>query len=311
MTKPNFFIVGVQKCGTTAIYTYLDAHPDIFMSPVKEPHFFGSDDTSMRLMQYRGDINQYLALFKDATTERAIGEASPSYLLSQVAAQEIYDFNPDSRIIIMLRSPIDLIYSMYHHARFMGDEPMGSFEGAILPELKKGWAAHTNRTYSYLKIAVNSERIQRYLDVFPREQVKIILFDDFKSNLPSVYQDTLNFLGVDEQFVPEFTIVNASKQIRSERLQKFLEATHLTPSHIRDASWFVAISKLLPASLHMRLIDVGKRLYAQDARYPDIPIELRTQLITYFQPEVEALSHMLNRDLSHWLQIDQEVSAQE
>ena len=311
MSKPNFFIVGAQKCGTTAMYSYLDQHPQIFMSPVKEPHFFGSDFTDTRLARYRNSLNEYLALFDGVTTEKAIGEASPSYLLSTVAAQEIHEFSPNAHIIIMLRSPIDMIYSMYHQSHFMGDEPSDTFREAIEPELDHGWDAHTNRTYSYLEVAHNSVLVKRYLKTFPREQIKIILFDDFKQDVATVYSETLAFLGVDPDFAADFTIVNASKQVRSKALQDTLEKLHLTPSHVRDSAWFLALSKLMPESAVRWLVETGKAAYAKEARYPKMPDDLRDRLLDYFQPEISQLSKIINRDLSHWLDAEQKISAKE
>lgn len=311
MKQPNFFIVGAQKCGTTALYTYLEQHPEIYMSPIKEPHYFGTDDTSNRLSHFRGDINDYLALFKGAKHETAIGEASPNYLMSKVAAQEIYDFNPDARIIISLRSPIDMMYSLYHHSYFMGDETKESFNEAVLPELEQGWSARTNRTYSYLELAHFSISVKRYIDVFPPQQIKIILFDDFKSNPTAVYQDILRFLGVDDSYEADFKVVNASKQIRSKKIQSFLEFIHLTPSHLRDAGWFVSLSKMMPFTVYNSLINLGKRLYATNARYPELSMDMREKLLDHLRPDIEALSRLIDRDLSHWLHVDQVVTVHE
>lgn len=300
MPKPNFFIVGAQKCGTTAMYHYLDAHPDIFMPVVKEPHYFGTDNNSTRLTRFRGSIDNYLALFDDATTETAIGEASPSYLLSTTAARELYEFNPDARILIMLRSPVELVYSLYHHARYMGDEPMPTFREAITPELEHGFDHHTNRTYSYLDVARNSILVKRYLETFPREQIKIILMDDFKRDLPGVYRDTLAFLKVDADFQPDFAVVNASKDVRSKSLQRTLEKLHLTPSHVRDSRLFRAMTRLMPAPIYEFGIRQATKLYTREARYAPMDADLQGRLQVYFQSEIDTLGDMIDRDLTHW-----------
>ena len=128
--RPNLFIVGAGKSGTTALYEYLNQHPAIFMSPVKEPHYFASDfyvKQSTSTFSRFTDEHAYLRLFENAADEVWLGEASPSYLPSTVAASEIYKFNPASRIIIMLRNPIEAIYAAYHQFRFGLTEPLPTF----------------------------------------------------------------------------------------------------------------------------------------------------------------------------------------
>src|SRR5882672_1680365 len=110
MRKPDCFIVGAPRCGTTAMYTYLGQHPEIFMSARKEPHFFGTDLSSPALVR---DEQQYLSLFAKAQNEKRAGEASVFYLYSQRAAREIHAFCPSARIIIMLRNPVEMMYSLH------------------------------------------------------------------------------------------------------------------------------------------------------------------------------------------------------
>ncbi|NLF38083.1 sulfotransferase, partial [bacterium] len=105
MRLPDFFIVGAPKSGTTALHAYLGRHPSIFVPARKEPHFFGSDIVSPAFVR---DRDAYLSLFAGATTEARVGEASIWYLYSKRAAREIKEFNPDARIIIMLRNPVDM-----------------------------------------------------------------------------------------------------------------------------------------------------------------------------------------------------------
>src|SRR3972149_11450918 len=117
MKIPNFFIVGAPKCGTTAMYTYLKQHPEVFMSDLKELHFFGTDHHRINYTPYTKE--QYLSFFDGAGDKRRIGEASTSYLYSERAAVEIKEFNPFARIIIMLRNPVDVMYA-YHHTNLSG-----------------------------------------------------------------------------------------------------------------------------------------------------------------------------------------------
>ena len=110
MNKPNLFIVGAPKCGTTFLYHYLKQHPEIYFPDFKEPHFFGSD-LIRKNGAYDLSLNNYKSLFN--SDKKIIGEASTFYIFSKNAAKEIYDFNPDAKIIIMLRNLVDLAYSLH------------------------------------------------------------------------------------------------------------------------------------------------------------------------------------------------------
>jgi len=128
---PDFFIVGAPKCGTTAMYIYLKEHPEIFMPEEKELHYFGSD---LKSHWFQRDLNKYLSHFSACNGKKRVGEASVWYLYSKKAATEIKDFSPSSRIIIMLRNPIDMMYSNYYQFLYNGNENLPSFNEAIEAE---------------------------------------------------------------------------------------------------------------------------------------------------------------------------------
>jgi hypothetical protein len=124
MRKPDFFIVGAPKSGTTAMYFYLKQHPEIFMPERKELHFFGSDFFAPHFVR---DLKEYLKFFEGADNKKRIGEASVWYLYSKRAAFEIKEFNPDADIIIMLRNPVDMMYSLRETLRKKGIERASFF----------------------------------------------------------------------------------------------------------------------------------------------------------------------------------------
>ena len=130
--KPDVFIVGAPKCGTSAMDQYLAAHPEIYMAK-KEMHAFGSD-LRFGPQFYRRDQEAYLAEFATRNGERRAGEASVWYLFSTQAAAEIHAFNPEARIIIMLREPAEMLYSLYYQFRFDGNEHLPTFEEALAAE---------------------------------------------------------------------------------------------------------------------------------------------------------------------------------
>jgi len=110
---PNFFIVGAAKAGTTSLYSYLDATPGVYMSSVKEPAFFRTTKSSRQNITKIHDKSKYLKLFNGVTDEKAIGEASPSYLRDPETPKLIHDVVPDARIIILLRDPVQRAFSAY------------------------------------------------------------------------------------------------------------------------------------------------------------------------------------------------------
>ena len=131
MRKPDFFIVGAPKCGTTAMYQWLDAHPEVFV-PVKEIHYFGAD-----LDHRRPEVSaeRYNGLFEPASTaHKAVGDVGVWYLMSETAAQEIHAYNPDARIIIMLRRPAQMLYSLHSQLLYSGEEDIADFGEALAAE---------------------------------------------------------------------------------------------------------------------------------------------------------------------------------
>ena len=118
--RPNLFIVGAPKCGTSSLHYHLSKHPEIYMSRYKEPHFFGKDLTRLNKIFYTNE-KEYLSLFNIVKEEKIIGESSPQYLYSYSAPREIKEFNPESKIIILLRNPINMIYSYHSQLLYSGN----------------------------------------------------------------------------------------------------------------------------------------------------------------------------------------------
>ncbi len=300
MRRPDFFIVGAPKCGTTAMYNYLRQHPDIFMPDRKEPHFFGSDLYSP---WYIRDINTYLSLFKDVKDKKRVGEASVWYLYSKRAAYEIKEFNPDAQIIIMLRNPVDMMYSLHAQRVYNGSEDILDFEEALNAEeeRKKGlrMPPHPGLVCAmfYREAARFTEQVKRYLDVFGRENVHIIIYDDFKNNTATVYKETLRFLGVDEDFTPDLKVINPSKIVISGFLRDFLQ---MPPDFAR-----LLVKIFIPfRGVRQRIIERLKRWNTVYKPRPPMNPELRKRLILEFEPEISELGRLIGRDLSMWYNPD-------
>ncbi len=297
MNFPNLFIVGAPRSGTTSLYEYLAPHPNIFMSPQKEPHFFGSDMQSTWFVRNR---QEYFNLFSQRQNERYAGEASAMYLYSQRAAREIHDFNPNSRIIIMLRSPVEMMQSLYFHSLRMLNEDLPTFEAALDAEAERinghriPSTAFFVDTIFYRRVARYSEQVERYLKTFGQQQVHIIIFDDFENNTALSYRQTLNFLEVDDTFVPTFSRANATESIRSKMIARILT----NPSSKMRV--IARTLKPLVYPLYLGLLHFNNRPLDR----PPMEPELERRLKREFVPEVESLSNLLKRDLTHWTRTD-------
>lgn len=298
--KPNFFIVGAPRCGTTAMYEYLRQHPDVFMPERKEPHFFGSDlIITPKLVYYTKDVREYLSLFAVARDEKRIGEASTNYLKSRLAASEIKEFSPSAKIIIMLRNPVDVMYSLHGHVVYLGGEDIEDFESALEAEEDRKQGRRIPKgdglvdSLFYREIAKYTEQVKRYFEVFGRDRVHIIIYDDLRKDTSWVYTETLRFLEVNPDFQPEFGIIHGNLRARSRILR--YAWTH-RPVFLQR----LLLGRAKPSLPFSMLFKMLRRIYGRTESRPPMPPGLRGRLQAEFKDEVERLSTLLDRDLTHW-----------
>jgi hypothetical protein len=293
--KPDFFIVGTFKGGTTALYDYLGQHPGICMPFHKEPLFFGDDLTRRYGRMTPG---QYADLFRETRPDQVTGEASAWYLYSASAAREIKAFNPDARIIVMLRNPVDVMYAQHSQLLFNVEEDIIDFAQALAAEpdrragrrLPPGPLRAENLYYRHsVRFA---EQLQRYFDAFGRERVHVIVYDDLRRDTAGVYRRVLEFLGVDPDFQARFDVVNPNKRVRFRRLQRLV---YQPPGPIlRMVPWL----RRFPLVHRLRQSVLGINSASQQ-RKPMDPA-LRQQLESELAPEVAELGRLIGRDLSGW-----------
>lgn len=213
MVKPNFFIVGAPKSATTALYEYLDKHPDVFF-PKKSIYYFCYDLT-FRTPPLPESV--YLNYFRDTRSQKAIGDAAVYNLLSKDVAWKIKEFNPSAKIIIMLRNPLQMVYAQYHQNVANGDETIEDFEEALDAESnrRKGdlvppYHNCPREALYYNTVANYYEQVLRYKSVFDLNKIHIILYDDFKADTRTEYQKVLKFLELEEILPDSFKVVNPS-----------------------------------------------------------------------------------------------------
>lgn len=192
MIKPNFFLVGASKAGTTSLAQYLGRHPSIFVSEPKEPDFFNRFDDVKEIDHSK--LREYLHLYEAVKNESVLGEASVSYLSSVRAAKHIYDFNPESKILISLRNPVQRVLSLYEMYVRHGLEQ--SFDHVVKTD---PWLARQCLYY---------EAVKRFFDVFPRDQLLCVDFGRLTSEWDSVINDIYVFLSVDCMVVESSYIRN-------------------------------------------------------------------------------------------------------
>ncbi len=301
MTMPNFLIIGAPKAGTSSIYAYLRQHPEVYMSPVKEPHFFmlnnqkadfqgPGDSDRFQLAVHR--LEDYQRLFDGAQDEIAIGEASTTYLSSRTAADQIKRCIPNAKIIAILRNPVDAAYASFLHLVRDGDELQKSFSAALQAEkgrVEMNWDPiwhHTQRGFYYAQV-------ERYYRLFGREQVKVYIYEDFKRNPQAAIRDMFTFLGVDEDFVPDTsTKYNVSKMPKSLALNRLL----LKSNPLKET-----VKRLLPLSVRHRIADQIKRWNVADSQKPELPEADRAYLSQLFRADILKLQALIQQDLSLWL----------
>ena len=294
--RPDFFIVGAAKCGTTSMYEYLRQHPEVFMSARKEPHFFATD---LKWQWDWGIVDEaaYRALFADAGDARRIGEGSTWYLYSAVAARRIKAFSPEARIIIMLRDPVEMIRSLHWHSIRNGTEDLYDFSAALDAEedrrngLRIPKAAPFADALFYRSVPLYTQQVRRYFEVFGRERVHVIIFDDLATDPAREYDRVVEFLEVGDTFEPEFVVANPGTartgmpfprfSKRHRRLHRFVQAT-------------------TPLLWRRRAGEFLKRFQPLPPPKPTVDPQVRSQLRAYFASEVEDLGRLLDRDLSHW-----------
>jgi hypothetical protein len=295
LKRPDFFIVGAPKCGTTAMYSYLRVHPQVFMPFHKEPLYFGAD-----LHRRYGQMSehQYLNLFVDARPEQRAGEASAWYLYSKAAAREIHDFAPQAGIIVMLRNPVDVMYAQHSQLLFNRQETIVDFGEALdaEPDRRQGRRLPTGplrpENLFYRDMVRFADQLERYLEIFGRERVHVIVHDDLRRDTPGVYRRVLEFLEVEPAFQPPFDLKNTNKRPRSGGLQQLIYAP---PKPIRALAPWLRRSRLAHG-VRDALVRMNSRAEQRRRLNP----QLRRRLTEELRPEVERLANLIGRDLSAW-----------
>ena len=303
MSEPGFFIVGAPKCGTTALSEYLREHPNVFMCSPKEPFYFATD-FPVYANANANNHEEYLALFSSANDiQYVIGEASAIYLYSNNAIQNIHDKYPDAKIIVMLRNPVDLAYSIHSQNCFGKGEDENDFNKAwdLIEKRKNGCEipkrCRDRKMLYYDEIARLGDQFERVIEIIPSENVLTIFSDDFFSDTKSVYKNVLNFLGLPYDQKEIFNKYNQNKTHKLGWLGVFTQ---------RPPKWMVNTAlkiKSIFGIKHLGLLKSIRSINVENTQRKPLSVELRQRIIDSYRSDIYKLSKLTGRDLSHWLEL--------
>lgn len=293
---PNFLIIGAAKAGTSALNSYLKQHPQIYMSPVKEPQFFAYEDQKLdfhgpgiaTIQNSITDIKAYSALFQEVSNETAIGEASTIYLYNPKAPERIRHYIPDAKMIAILRNPVDRAYSGYlMHVR-EGRETL-DFAQALQAEetrIRNNWSFGHYTSWGFYY-----PQLRRYFDMFERDQIRVYLYEDMTGDAAGLLRDIFQFLNVEETFDPDLSVrYNVSGMPKNKAFHALVKR----PNPIKPV-----LKQLLPAWLKTSLKD--RYLQYSDVK-PQLAPEVRQQLLEVYRDDILKLQNLIQRDLSKWLE---------
>lgn len=296
--KPNFFIVGAAKSGTSSLWQYLREHPEIYMPEdelFKEPRYFSNPERFI-------DEEAYFKVFERAKSEhKRIGEASTAYLTCPDCPEKIHRYmtghNLDVKIIILLRNPVNRAYSMYNWMVQDGYEYSASFGKALKREKKRihkmsgFWEPNYYYNYLYLNSGMYLDQVNRYLKTFGKEHVYVGLFEEFTRDTPKILKEILDFLGVNPAYLPDISkVYNRSYKVIHPSLQFFLRKSTKILCRLR-------IIKFESKEERDRLLKLG--LTRQ--KIPPLNERLKSELADTYESNIRKLSGLINKDLSIWL----------
>lgn len=301
MKKPNLFVIGAPKTGTTALHNFLSQHSEIYMSPVKEIGYFCSDFHKKSDFFHKKKIffkyrtrKDYLSLFRAWGNEKFAGEASTHYFHSLDSPKNIFKFNPGSKIILILREPSSHLISYHWELYNSKIETERDFKKALKNSefkekgLKK--ISHKVRypdlTY-YWRVPLNYSSVARYYNYFSSNNILVITFEEFKKDNLKTYKKIETFLNIDTSFKPKFKNINSRFIYRSYFFKKIVESRFL---------WYFP-KKILPVKIYMLIKEKIISFNKTSVSVPEIDPKLKNKIIEYYYEDVRKISNLTGVDL--------------
>ncbi|HWH23428.1 MAG TPA: sulfotransferase [Candidatus Limnocylindria bacterium] len=295
--RPDTFVIGAAKSGTTSLHEYLKAHPQVFMSARKEPRYFSPDVASRvegKSLRHGRDLTAYLELFAGAGAVRRAGESTTRYLYSRRAPRLVHDFDPGAYIVAMLREPVSMIYSLHGHYLSKGVETIDDFEAALAAEPERA-ARDTPDSMSltlYRARGRYGEQLARWYDVFPAQRIHVIVLEEFARQPAAEYRRLLEFLDVDPSFVPDsFETYNARHEPRSLLVRSLIRA--------RPTQWLAwqALPRVVGQARASGFVNRFKGVNRRAGERQPIRPQVRDRLIAELHDDIALAGRLIGRDL--------------
>lgn len=283
---PNFIIIGAGKCGTTSLHNYLDQHPQIYICPRKETYFFIDEARRAKLKRWKPvtSIEEYSALFNNASPNQVIGEISTNYYAYPESAQLIHDLLPEVKIIAILRDPSNRAFSEYQMFVQAGHE-------------KKDFAEATSDSNkkNYVKRGFYYSELLPFFDSFDKDKIKICLYEDFSKEPDKFVRDFFGFIEVDENFIPDMTQRGRKGGLpKNKALNEFLKK----PNPIRAAAASI-LKTFMPLESRQK---IKSSMIQANSKKAKLSPEMRRNLIALYRDDILKLQDLIERDLSAWLE---------
>lgn len=291
---PNFLVIGAFKSGTNSLYHYLEAHPQVFMCPANEPSFFAFEGKKMSGGRWAEGVvtnfEEYKRLFAGVRDEIAIGEVSPTYLVSLEAPGRIKHYLPDVKLIAILRHPVDRAYSQWQMEYRQGNEKMTDFAEAI--KVIKVIADGTSRR-RFVSGSLYFQLLKKYYSMFDTSQICVLLFDRLSTDREGLVRKLYGFLNIDALFLPSNLNVrfNEGGGVPRSKAGGFL-LQKVFPA-------LSGLKALAPKGLRERFVAKTRRQLL--AKPPELAPELRAELSAFFKDDILLLQDLIKEDLSMWL----------
>jgi hypothetical protein len=294
MNRPNFFILGAPKCGTTSMYHWLNQHSMVFLPQIKEPHFFSTDlNDKKRAIK---DMPSYVSLYQGAAqSHKLLGDASVFYLYSKKAVQNILKFNANAKFLVMLRNPVDMVVSLHAQYLFTGNEIYDDFrkawnlQGSRLGGVGVRLITEDPQLLQYGKVCKLGEQSQDVYNITGGRNLLFSFLEDIGTNPETEFRKVLTFLGLPYEPV-DFKTYNPATSRRFIGFHSFTKYLN----YLKKQAGIGRINSGFGRLMTKITTKSGKK-------YPLAP-EFRNELIDYFEKDIHALMELLNRDLSHWLE---------
>ena len=302
---PDFLIIGAGKSGTTSLDKYLNQHPEIFIPKVKEPNFYGYENTKVEdfngdiaeILHFKGSVTNfedYLNLFKDAKPGQLKGETSNTYMYHPGAPEKIKHYNPDMKLIAILRQPAGRLYSRYLHLARESRTPTASF--ADCKDKNSIWWKRND----LVKEGFYYKNLLPYYKLFPKENIRVYLYEELNERPDDVLRDIYKFLGVDEEFKGDVSVrYNQSGIIKNKFLNKIYGQKGLLSTLAKAILPKSGMQKIKSINAVQRTINTlrGKNLVK-----PKMDPEVRRWLSQeVYGEDIKNLQTLIGKDLSHWL----------